>query len=274
MFSKPSNIFVNSIRDELVDYWGQKHFADLVVSFEDKNWLVKAKDQRPEQKQRDYLAYLLGKDWANIPQVRTLSDSEFMQLAELFPSAPLRNDTTWLVRLVQDYQVNELPIQDLSTAMAAELIFSIWVRRRDAHASNRALIDGIPMFFDFEVAFLGEPKSVELDTFLKSGPDSGYVGNWRVYKIPNEAELNLSELRKLEQGKPLTLIPVDDEDKFYKALARYVKHIKSIDQQCCQAAVNRAGFGGQQGSEIMKFLIQSRGVVETSVERVVQIMRQ
>lgn len=142
----------------MVDWWGGNFDPNgkRIVRFNGKHWFVKFKPD-PEERRRDYLAYLLGRNWANIAEVRPLSESEFAELQSADIALPdwASADNTFLVRLVQDYSLDQLPKVDLNSAVASELVFSLWIRRRDAHTANRGYIDGIPVFFDHQTAQIG-----------------------------------------------------------------------------------------------------------------------
>ena len=79
--------------------------------------------------------------------------------------------------------MNELPYQTLEDAVAAELVYSLWARRRDTHVDNRAYVDGIPIYFDHEICFLAEPHFVHATAFFEALNDYGHAGFWRVKQV-------------------------------------------------------------------------------------------
>jgi hypothetical protein len=72
--------------------------------------------------------------------------------------------------------------------IAGELVFSLWVRRRDAHPWNRAYVGGVPGFFDHHTAFGAEADNVSLDGFFREGDNAGFTSRWRARILP-EGEL-------------------------------------------------------------------------------------
>jgi hypothetical protein len=162
----------------------------------------------------------LGGSWLNIPEVRLLSSEEFQALhlvkSEIL-SKKASEQNTYLVRLVQDYAISELPLQDFDVAIASEMAFSIWIHRRDAHAGNRAYVNGIPMFFDFNIAFGGEAED-----FFRGGPGGGYVKNWRLWQIKSDtASKDIALLRYMASDKKIAAIPIINKGHFEDALFRF-----------------------------------------------------
>jgi len=153
---------------------GKKH---VVVKGEKKLWVVKHKPGSKDEEKRDLLAYLLGHQFANVAEVKLLDSSEHSQIKNLSNKGENSLVTnTFIIRLGGSYSTHELPCKTLEQAVANELIYSLWIRRRDTHANNRAYTDkGIPVFFDHQTAFLGEPKS-DINTFF-SRSGEGHAGD-------------------------------------------------------------------------------------------------
>ena len=151
--------------DTLRDWWG-KSYARRLVSIDGELWFVKCKSSG--ERSRDLLASLIGQGWLNIPEVRSLGAEQFSQLADCGVSLPQEADVanTYLVRFGPDMDVNEVPLKDPDQALAYELVFSMWIRRRDAHAFNQIYKSGVPIFYDFGTAFLGEPRLADLNRFF------------------------------------------------------------------------------------------------------------
>lgn len=116
---------------------------------DEKLWVIR-NNRHHEKIQRELLVYSLTKGLVNAAEVKTLSFencNELMNLDLLPKNASPYN--TILIRLAQDYSLDELPQKDLDSAMAGEFVFSLWVRRRDPDHYNRAYTkEGIPVFFD------------------------------------------------------------------------------------------------------------------------------
>jgi hypothetical protein len=269
MFEHPKKEFIDEIKGELCDYWDCVDYSSNVISFSGKTWFIKSRPEDPESKNRELLAFLLGGSWLNIPEVRLLSSEEFRALrekgVELNENASEHN--TCLVRLVQDYARSELPVQSFDDAIASEIVFSSWIRRRDAHAANRAFVGGIPMFFDFHNAF-----GCEEGDFFKEGPDGGYVGNWRLWQIKSDYILrNVALLRRLEFDKNLAAIPVVNKFHFETALFRTIGYISCFDQKYLYKLIKKAGFPEGRCLTIAIFLQLSSVDLDTSIAKILAI---
>ena len=144
----------------------------------------------------------IGRDWLNIPEVLSLDAEQFSQLGECGISLPqeAQVENTYLVRFGPDLDVNEIPIKDPDRALACELVFSTWIRRRDAHAFNRVYKFGVPIFYDFGTAFLGEPKIIDLNRFFGPPRNSGWAGCWRITQ-GTALDLDTRRLRDLEEAR-------------------------------------------------------------------------
>ena len=161
---------------------GQGHF---IVSDGEKFWVVKHSPGLVDIEKREMLGYLLGRKFSNVAEVRLLNQEEHEQIKTLTgkgEDSTLIN--TCLVRLGGSYSIDELPCKTVEKATAAELVYSIWIRRRDTHADNRVYINGIPVFFDHHVALLGEHEQADISTFFNPQPASyGHAGAWRVREL-------------------------------------------------------------------------------------------
>jgi hypothetical protein len=270
VFEHPEQKFIDEIRGELRDYWDNVDYSSKVISFGGKTWLIKSKPDDPELKNRELLAFLLGGSWLNIPEVRLLSSEEFQALSkktlELGDNASEQN--TYLVRLVQDYGISELPVQSFDSAVASEIAFSAWILRRDAHAANRAFVRGIPMFFDFHIAF-----GFEVGDFFKEGPDGGYVGNWRLWQIKNSSILSdIALLRRLEFDKKIAAIPIINKSHFEASLFRATEYIKNLDGNYLYETIEKAGFSEERGSLLSDILQRSSANLDANIGKVLSII--
>lgn len=270
MFELPDKQFIDRVRPELVDYWG-RNYSSHIVADKGKNWLLKSQPNSLWKARRDRLAYLMAGTWLNIPEIRLLTEEEVRELDSLFPALSPKQNDAWLIRLAQDYSIDDLPNKDLTESIAGELFFSLWIRRRDAHFSNRALVSGVPMFFDFEVGFLGEPRNSDLGHFLRGGPDSGYVGNWRFLNLGGK-QLNLGEIRAMENRKPLSIQPINDSAIFDRATAYFTDKIKHLPQASWIENINQAGFVDEEARQIDQLLLESQANIDTGVAQIMSIL--
>ena len=268
MFENSKKEFMDCIHQEIGDYW--TNYSESIIYFEGKHWIIKSNTSNPEEKNLSLLAYLLGKGWINIPEVRLLSQDEFHELSKkvdiLGEGASRKN--TYLVRLIQDYSCRELNVQNLDDAMASEIAFSCWIHRRDACFGNRAFICSIPMFFDFNIAF-----GVDTGDFFRSGPDAGHAGNWGFWYIENvEALGNLVLLRHLEWEKSFAAIPVVNRSHFEAAIQKHIKHIQGFRRNKLLGLVKNAGFSEQKSLLLTDFLCKSSKELNAGIKKIISIM--
>lgn len=270
VFEHPEQKIIDRIKGELRDYWDIVDYSSKVISFNGKTWLIKSKLEDPELKNRELLAFLLGGSWSNIPEVRLLSSEEFQALSQeaLGLDEKASEQNTYLVRLVQDYGIGELPVQSLDSAIASEIAFSSWVLRRDAHAANRAFVRGIPMFFDFHIAF-----GFEVEDFFREGPDGGYVGNWRLWQIKSNNVLSDTVLlRRLEFDKKIAAIPIINKSHFEASLFQDAERIRNFDRNYLYKTIKKAGFSEERCSKLNEILQKSSANLDINIDRVLSII--
>ena len=121
------------------------------------------------------------------PETKLPDESEINELDALLPELSVRQGDTWLIRLAQDCSIKDLPIKDLTRAIAGELVFSLWIRRRDAHFSNRALVDGFGVGGYISGAkpidFTADLHEVEGKPVAKRGRLPGITANPRLKRV-------------------------------------------------------------------------------------------
>jgi hypothetical protein len=123
-------------RDELRRKDGESMLANLVV-WDERLWLRKPNGTWPE-----ILAYRLGGSWLNVAEVVPGAD---VIGATTLSCDPLPVSSDPLIRVGQDCTPADLIERDLDAAIASELVFSVWIRRRDAHPWNRVYVAGVPI---------------------------------------------------------------------------------------------------------------------------------
>jgi len=257
MFSSPHASTLKGLQRELRNYDTPGHLCSKVISCEGKLWYVKTLKKGRSAK-RELLGYLLGNGLVNVAEVRSVNETELLQIkkiAELDNNASPNN--TVLVKLACDYTLDELPLQELNIAAAGELVFSVWVRRRDAHLFNRAYVDNIPMFFDHHVAFGLEPYLLNLKYFFRS-KFPGNAGAWRIQEHDIQAPLNTTSLRRnvWANSKKWDTHYIDCPKKFTAA----VKKIASVitDKKLnLRSLIHQAGFRGIEALILLFFLKRS-----------------
>jgi hypothetical protein len=163
----------------------------------------------------------LGANWVNI--AHSIPGSEAIDARDL-EGRSVGPFAKPLVRLAQDYSVEELPLGDNDAAIAAELVFCLWVRRRDPHAWNRAYVRGVPVFFDQHVAF--DDRSLE--DFFETG-DASHPPHWRVCEFPHDyVPTTLAErdtYRTFDQQSGISIQRVHDIGAFEAAFATAIATI-------------------------------------------------
>jgi len=172
---------------------------------------------------------------------------------------PEENANRVLVRIAQDYDLGELPLADLDQAIAAELAFSVWIRRRDAHPWNRAYVSGIPIFFDHHIAFGAEAENNEINSFFRSGGDGGYTGRWRVRTVP-PSEQPTTQGERVSSGGQMAIHRVHDLSAFDTHISRAAENIEQIaDSELRDAA---GSLHAANTEEIVSFLIETRETLD------------
>lgn len=155
------------------------------IEHEKKQWVIKYKPNTTDEEKRDLLGYLLGSGFANTAEVKLLEKDTHHQIKEVLSlDHRSTSQNTFLVRSGESYTLQDLPCKTIDEAVAAELVYSVWARRRDAHVDNRVYTRGIPVFFDHQTAFLGEPHLASIKTFFsQTGGGWGDARMWRIKKV-------------------------------------------------------------------------------------------
>jgi hypothetical protein len=270
LFSSPPAELLSAWVPDLVDFWGKsvKWRDKRILGFNGKYWFVKFKSN-PEEQKCDYLAYILGRNWVNIAEVRPLSKSDFkaLSLIGIVTPAWASKANTFLVRMGQDYTLDQLPNPDVDVAVARELVFSLWIRRRDTHAANRVYVSQTPVFFDSQTGLLGEPHLIDLDVFFQPGMDAGYASQWRVEKADRTTAFATAEMRQVGRTQDIALHVVQDIERFNNALQSSVTHVQNQSSEEWFQAARIAGYSVKRAREITAFLEKSRSELNVGVER-------
>ena len=263
-------------QEDLYDAHGNKYeTSEYIFTFKGKHWFIKVKNE--DEKKRDYLGYLLGKGWCNIAEVK-IPDKELLKIIEKDKNREFNLKNTWLVRLGQDYEKEELATKNLNKAVATELIFSLWIRRRDTHAHNRIYNNGIPIFFDHQTGFLGEESLSDINYFFtKNKNKPGRAGTWRIKEISNHSELKNKvinkRIRKKEKDKTLTFHYITDIKDFEKQLNNTINYIQNIDWNL-RTKIKKAGFSNSEQKEIYKFLKNNMRSLKKDTQRMKKVLYQ
>jgi hypothetical protein len=207
-------------------HFGGRSIADALVEWNHHIWYAKPCHGEPW---REVFAWRLGQPWLNIAEVVYPDNVQGANWRGGRPFEEHGNASLVLVRIGQDYKSEELPIQDLDTAIATELVFSTWIRRRDAHPWNRTYISGLPIFFDHHIGFGAEAANLPIATFLRVGDDGGYAGRWRVRTLPASETPTTSGEREASGGR-MAIHRIRDVARFPSLLHDAVSRIRQFDR--------------------------------------------
>jgi len=219
-----------AIGDQLVDQNGRSRLPFLVL-WNDQVWM-----QNPNARWPEVLGYRLAGFWLNIPE--TIPGVQATGAVRLTGGA-LPTTAAPLIRIGQTLARTDLPIRDLDEAIAGELAYSVWIRRRDPSAWNRVYVDGVPLFFDHHIAFGTEPDHQALAGFLAHGPDGGYAGQWRLRELGQDEVPTTMGERALPRH--IAVHRVRSCDAFDRHLDNAVRRILRVTNLELNYAVRSAG---------------------------------
>lgn len=183
-YSSPEVEFIRNYSGDFKNFNGADYEAKI-IKYNDKHWIVKQSGDTNVW-HTESLIFQLGGGIVNVAEIKLLTQEETIEISQVIPL-----DTSaiyHITRVAQEYTTEELPLKDLDSATAGELVFSTWLRRRDTHEFNRAYnSDGIPVFFDhnFGVNFANNEDANIF--FSKQG--KGFAGNWIVEKINSKEDI-------------------------------------------------------------------------------------
>lgn len=217
---------------------------------------------------RSYLGYLLAKPFANVAEIQALTEEAAQALRNIGLRAASSN--CFIVREASSYNVEELPCKELDQAVAAEFVVSLWIRRRDLHNENHSYTcDGLPVFFDFDVAFVAEGTGEGLNEFF-SRADKGYAGSWRVFEVPlTDLPVTTTYSRRL--GCQSSLIPVISIRAFSDHCYRVAQAIQTDNRNIAELA-NKAKMGHAERDKIVRLLERNKHAITTEVETMLKMV--
>lgn len=243
--------------------------SNLVVQ-DNKFWYVKL---TPDI-QRPYLGYLLGRNFCNIAETKLLTDEETAEIKILLnlPIDAVKNNLI-LVRIGRTHQLKELPCQTLEKAVANELVYSIWIRRRDTHALNREYLpEGVPVFYDFHIAFLWELKWIHSTLFFRDNPDYGHPPSWRLKEI--KEQMTTERARDVITQSSLAWHYVNNINKFIEELSKAEENITKIASTDIHNVIAMAGFDTNSAEMIEDFLKRNLITLNSDIEEMKRIILQ
>lgn len=272
-FHLPDEQTKREFQAELINHTYAKDFSKRLVVYRDKLWIVKESGDE-QDRNLELLVSMLGDGLVNVSEVKPLSENEIVNIKSLLgdrvPNRVISKNTT-LVRLAQRYSVNELPLQDLDSAVASELFFCTWLRRRDTHNFNRAYLQGIPVFFDLHTALIGnlwEGNWLDIDAFFGAKSRS-YAGSWRVRV--HQGLLTTATVRRSNQPEDVHYI--SDRAKFEDAVKRIETAITS-DNRDVTVLVQRAGFEAAKVSYLADLIEKHRNTLHSDIQKMLNVIWQ
>jgi len=270
-FSRPSKQTVFELQQEIVPRGGHSLEELLLQDQDGRLWILNTVGNvDPLRPPRARFGYLLGAPFANVTQIELLSESD----AQVLQQVGLREATErcFLARIASHYERQELPCLCLDSAVAGELVFSLWIRRRDTHNMNRAYTaDGIPVFFDFDVAFLAENEGEELSEFFGRG-GLGYAGSWRVREVPGE-DLPISTEYARAMGNQSSIHPITSLGGFRQYCVEIAEAIADDHRSVRHLAVE-ARLGNAELDKVVHLLERGRSSIRDDINTMLRVVTQ
>jgi hypothetical protein len=243
--------------EEFRDNFGRDR-SGYVVNVGGRNYYTKLAPDLADA-ENDRLAHALSRGICNVPETVLPSADERDELAGLgFPEG----DGTHLVRLCQDHAGEPMAAPTLDRAIAAELVFSLWIHRRDAHNGNRVYNGGVPMFFDFGAAFDSEP-----DDLFRMWEGPGYVPNWRLVELPQCATVSTQAIRARELYSDFALQPVTSIRAFWQEAETVRDAILERHSDEIAGVVTRTIQRPERAAVMVEFLREKSASLAADVER-------
>lgn len=240
-----------------------------VVFNGNKYWIVKNVGISTGEERIEFLAFNLGHKIANIAEVKLLSDEEMKQVRGLIDE-DFSDKVSYLIRLGGSYTLADLPIKELEEAVAMELIFSLWIMRRDTHARNREYVeDKIPIFFDHGTSFLREPTLLDIEKFFQRSGE-GHAGSWRVVEKKGKS-ITTAEAR----GKNVDFHYVDNLPKFEQTLDNLKKEFRNkVPSNWQQTVLSSKLTHHSPAKEIVEALKSNLNTIDKRIDRMKEVIFQ
>lgn len=254
---------------EFNDYFYNDHRGSIVRIGSTRYFLKSCRNTNAAQQQA-FLSRVASRIM-NVPETH-IPNVVLDKFIRRFTAAGRRKsggDSLLMVRLCQDYSAGMLRIPDLTEAIAAEIAFSTWINRRDAHNSNRVFMHGIPMFFDFDAAL---PPNEAPAEFFRGGPDSGYVANWRLWELADGQQILTTRIRDMERNRALTLHPVRNIASFWRHVGAYSDAIRALTPEYIEGEASEFFDRPECRRTAVDYLLQEQSQLTDKLSRIRQIM--
>jgi len=240
-----------------------------IITDEENFWVLKHNSYQDCEK-RDLLGFLLGKDFFNIAEVILLNDQQLEEIKQfVYPGELFTVNNTFLVRLAHSYSPRALLCKTLEEAVATELVYSLWIRRRDAHIDNRTYIKGIPIFFDFHIAFLGESDLADINVFFSQTQDHGRAGLWRVKVWKDFLAKFTGAINPIEIG---AYHFVNDLNSFYQHVEKSKTILKEKIVNQVEACVRQVNFANTTETQVIEFLKRNIDTLDADIKQMFEVV--
>ncbi len=240
-----------------------------IITDGEKIWVLKHNNYQDCEK-RDLLGFLLGKDFFNIAEVMLLNAQQLEEIKQFaYSNESFTVNNTFLVRLAHSYLPQELPCKTLEEAVATELVYSILIRRRDAHIDNRAYVKGIPIFFDFHIAFLGELDLADINVFFSQTQDHGRAGLWRVKVWKDFLAQFTGAINPIEIG---AYHFVNDLNAFYQYVEESKTILKDRIANQIEGLVRQVNFANTTETQVVDFLKRNLDTLDSDISKMLEIV--
>ncbi len=260
MFASPDPLFIEKYKDEIKNF-NTNSLIGRTVKYQDKHWFFK--QINPNELIREQLAYLIGIGIVNISEVKILTAQEIADLVDrkICRDIDPVNNCALLTRIAQDYSIEELPLKNLDSATAGELVFSTLIRRRDAHEYNRSYTSaGVPIFYDNVVAFAIDADTLLADHFFDL-VGNGYAGSWRVIKVANSEEIKNLWRKPILNDRHF----IYDVDVFKQTVLSLAEKL-NVKLNTFETVVNNSGLNGPEVDRIKQVIKTTRASFKEDIE--------
>jgi hypothetical protein len=261
----------------LVDNFGRMH-KNRLFRTKGKLWYLKHLPHGAIELQRELLGSLLAQQWSNVAEVHCLEDDDVIALQQLQIPYPghIEKTNSALVRFAADYENEaDLPISDNDTALAAELVFSLWIGRRDAHAFNRFQLGTTSIFFDHGAAFSCAPALQHNNSFFSGGTDSGWPKFWRLVEVPTVPDSlshRHSESSSFSTNLPHVTFYVTSIDGFLDSVKHFYSHVTGLSDTFIWSCLEDCYFNSTEQDRVYTMLQHSRATLNHSIKLATEIM--
>ena len=241
-------------------------------------WILKKQEYDPDRgmkniSRREYFAYLLSQNIANLAEIRLLQKKEMQNLS--LPESDNPEDY-YLTRVVTGTNMPQalLPEQTPEDAFNANFVFNIFSRKWDAHFGNLGFSRGVPVAIDHDMTFQFRdfPNTSEnSDTFLTLFLSHYLVSTFKALtspedtatlKILNEYPLSLYKIKSLIHTLGLNKGIIEAEMLKTSKIKTTLEKIKKMTEKEIRLKASIAGFKGSELELLVQYTLQNQQRLE------------